>query len=60
MSMDVEVEELVSLRLEAGGRGAIERVRWGGPGHASRLRLGGRRRFLILRRVLACDQRHGK
>ena len=48
--MDVVVEELVGLRLEAGGDSAIERIRRGRPRHSSRRRVGGGFRFLNLSR----------
>ena len=48
MRMDVVIEELVGLRLEAGGGGEIERLRWRWPGHPTRRRLGGGLRLLNL------------
>jgi hypothetical protein len=58
--MDVVIEELVGLGLEAGGDGEIERVRWRWPGHPTRRRLGGGLRFLNLGWALACDQRRSE
>jgi hypothetical protein len=54
--MDVEVQELLGLRLEAGGDGAIERVRWSRLGDSTRRRFGGGLHILNLDRARARDE----
>jgi hypothetical protein len=56
MRMDVEVQELLGLRLEAGGDGAIERVRWSRLGDSTRRRFGGGLHILNLDRARARDE----